>query len=54
MALAAGVGYLAGSLLAPTSEPGRSDEAIPRPRPKASDEEPSTQLDSLMTSKNEG
>jgi hypothetical protein len=54
MALAAGVGYLAGSFLAPTSEPGPSDEAIPRPRPKASDEEPSTQLDSLMTSKNEG
>jgi hypothetical protein len=54
MALAAGVGFLAGSILAPTSEPGRSQEAVPRPQPDRSDEEPSTKLDSLMTSKNEG
>lgn len=54
MALAAGVGFLAASFLAPTSEPGRSQEAVPRPRPDRSDEEPSAKLDSLMTTKNEG
>jgi hypothetical protein len=53
MALAAGVGFLAASFLAPTSEPGGS-ESIPKQRPDRSDEEPSTKLDSLMTSKNEG
>jgi hypothetical protein len=54
MALAAGVGFLAGSFLAPTAQRGGAEEAIPRPRPDRSDEEPSTKLDSLMTSKNEG
>jgi hypothetical protein len=54
MALAAGVGFLAGSLFAPSVQGDHTDEAIPRQRPDRADNEPSTELDKLMTSKNEG
>lgn len=54
MALAAGVGYLAASFLGPAVEHERDDEAVRRPRPGRTDDGASTQLDSLMTTKNEG
>ena len=54
MALAAGVGYLAASVLGPAVERERDTEAHPRRRPGRKDEDSSEKLDSLMTSKNEG
>ena len=50
VALAAGVGYLAASLLGPVVEGERDHERLPRPKPEP---EPTTKFDSLMT-KNEG
>lgn len=54
MALAAGVGYLAASFLAPTAEHHRDGGARLRSRPEPPDSGADTRLDSLMTTKTEG
>lgn len=51
MALAAGVGYLAASFLGPAVEHERSEERAARTRPS---DGATTNLDSMMTTKNEG
>lgn len=55
MALAAGVGYLAASFLGAAVEGERDDGiGLLRRRPAQTDDGPRAELDSLMTSKNEG
>lgn len=55
MALAAGVGYLAASFLGAAVADDREGEGgLLRRRPAQSDDGPRAELDSLMTSKNEG